>query len=152
MTLDHHPPPLPPQTQCHQYRSASNSNCHYDNCPDNICLGHICPYQEYCSCYWPNFKGRFLGPSLTDANCHDNICQGTICPGNICPYQEYLSCRWPNFKGRFLGPTLTDANSFYCPLWFCTILCDHVELSAIVLYCLVWSGMVLFSSLWICMV
>ena len=24
-------------------------------CPGNICPGNICPYQEYLSCYWPNF-------------------------------------------------------------------------------------------------
>ena len=28
--------------------------------------------------FWPNFKGSFLGPFLTDANCHDNICPGNI--------------------------------------------------------------------------
>ena len=42
--------------------------------------------------FWRNFKGRFLGPSLTDANSHGDICPGNICPGDICPYQEYLSC------------------------------------------------------------
>ena len=42
--------------------------------------------------FGPNFKCRFLGPSLTDANCHSDICPGNICPGDICPYQEYLSC------------------------------------------------------------
>ena len=25
------------------------------NCHSNICLGNICPYQEYLRCYWPNF-------------------------------------------------------------------------------------------------
>ena len=32
--------------------------------------------------FLPNFKGRFLEPSLTDANRY----------GDICPYQEYISC------------------------------------------------------------
>ena len=45
----------------------------------------------------PNFKGRFLGPSLTDYKCHNDSCPGNICPGDICPYQEYLSCYWPDF-------------------------------------------------------
>ena len=45
--------------------------------------------------FWPNFKCRFLGPSLTDANSHNDICQGNICPGNIFPYHEYLSYNWP---------------------------------------------------------
>ena len=52
------------------------------NCNGNICPGDICPYQEYLSCYWPDFdqtlKSRFLGPSWTNFFCH-----GYICPGNI---------------------------------------------------------------------
>ena len=47
--------------------------------------------------FWPNFKGRFLGPSLTDAICHWDICPGNICTGDICPYKEYLRCCWPDF-------------------------------------------------------
>jgi len=47
--------------------------------------------------FWPNFKRRFLGPSLTHPNCHGDICPGNICPVDICPYLEYLSCYWPNF-------------------------------------------------------
>ena len=47
--------------------------------------------------FWPNFKGRFLGPSLTDVSCHSYICPGNTCPGDICPYHEYLSCYLPNF-------------------------------------------------------
>ena len=26
-----------------------------DICPYNICPGDICPYQQYLSCYWPDF-------------------------------------------------------------------------------------------------
>ena len=53
--------------------------------------------QLFLTWFWPNFKGRFLGPFWTDSNCHSdicpgNICPGDICPGAICPYQEYLSC------------------------------------------------------------
>ena len=47
--------------------------------------------------FWPNFKHRFLGPSLTHPNCHGDICPGNICPVDICPYREYLSCYWPDF-------------------------------------------------------
>ena len=36
--------------------SRTDSNCHGDNCPGNIYPGDICPYQEYLSCYWPNFN------------------------------------------------------------------------------------------------
>ena len=28
--------------------------------------------------FWPNFKGRFLGPSLTDSNCHVTFVQATF--------------------------------------------------------------------------
>ena len=42
-------------------------------------------YQLLQTPFWPNFKGRLLGPSLTDTNCHRDICQGNICPGDICP-------------------------------------------------------------------
>ena len=42
--------------------------------------------------FWPNIKGRLLGPSSTYANCHCDICPGNICPCDIRPYQEYLSC------------------------------------------------------------
>ena len=38
--------------------------------------------------FWPNIKGRFLGPSLTDSKCHGDICTGNICPDNFFPYQE----------------------------------------------------------------
>ena len=31
------------------------SNCQGDICPRNICPRDICPYQEYLSCYWPDF-------------------------------------------------------------------------------------------------
>ena len=54
-------------------------------------------FQLLLTWFWPNLKGRFLGPSLTNANCHGDICLGNICPGDIIPYQQYLSCYWPNF-------------------------------------------------------
>ena len=55
--------------------------------------------------FWPNFKGRFLWPFLTDANCHSDICSG-----NICPYQEYLSSYWP--WPIFLNQIFGDLNFF----------------------------------------
>ena len=30
-------------------------NCRSKICPGNICPSDVCPYQEYLSCYWPNF-------------------------------------------------------------------------------------------------
>ena len=35
--------------------SRTDSNCQGDICPCNICPRDICPYQEYLSCYWPDF-------------------------------------------------------------------------------------------------
>ena len=59
----------------------------------------------------PNFKSKFLGPSLTDANP-----QGDTCSGNICQYQQYLSYYWPDldkkFCTQFLGGLLLDKTSF----------------------------------------
>ena len=52
----------------------------------------------------PNFKGRFLGQSLTDVNCCGDIYPGNICPGNICP-SECLYSFWPNFDQTF-GPNI----------------------------------------------
>ena len=51
--------------------------------------------------FWPNIKGRFLGPFWTDSNCHGDLWPGNICPGHICPAQEYLTCYWPNFEQTF---------------------------------------------------
>ena len=36
--------------------SRTDSNNQVDICPGNICPGNICPYQEYLSCYWPDFN------------------------------------------------------------------------------------------------
>ena len=47
--------------------------------------------------FWPNFKGRFLGPIWTYSNFQNDICSGNICPCDIYPYQEYLSCHKPDF-------------------------------------------------------
>ena len=33
----------------------TDSNCQGDICPRNICPRDICQYQEYLSCYWPDF-------------------------------------------------------------------------------------------------
>ena len=37
--------------------------------------------------FWPNIKGRFLGPFWTYSNCNNDIC----------PYQQYLNCYWADF-------------------------------------------------------
>ena len=75
--------------------------------------------------FWPNFKGRFLGPSLTDAKCHSYISPGNICLNNFCPYQEQLTYYykiflgpliffWPNFFwAKFFGPTFCLINYLF---------------------------------------
>ena len=40
--------------------SWTDSGCHSDICPGNICTCSICPYQECLSCYWPNFDPNVL--------------------------------------------------------------------------------------------
>ena len=42
-------------TDAHYAKLIQLTNCHCDICPGNICLGDICPYQEYLSSYWSNF-------------------------------------------------------------------------------------------------
>ena len=72
--------------------------------------------------FWPNFKGRFLGRSLTDANCYGDIWQGNICPGNICPYQQYLNCYWSDFDQifwhNFGGLNFCRPHSFWTKLFW----------------------------------
>ena len=76
--------------------------------------------------FWPNFKGWFLGPSITDANCHGTICSGHICPSDICLYRHNLSCYWPNFDQtfgthqKFLDPRFFFAQKFFRPKFFLT--------------------------------
>ena len=74
--------------------------------------------------FWPNFKGRFLGPSWTDSNYHGDICRGNIFHGDICPYQEYISCYWQNFQQTFwdyfLGALILLDHNFVPPKFFWT--------------------------------
>ena len=39
--------------------SLTDANCVGDLCTGKICPGDIYPYQEYFSCYWPNFDQTF---------------------------------------------------------------------------------------------
>ena len=81
--------------------------------------------------FWPNFKGRILGPCLKDADCYGDICQGNICPGDICSYMQYLSFLlvqfWPIFFGSwflwtkiFLDKTSLDPHFFNANFFFQT--------------------------------
>ena len=84
----------------------------------------------------PDFKIRFLGPSLTDASCHGEICPGNICPDDICPFlisqmlKIKLTWFWRNFKRRFLWLSLIDFNcrTNICPGNICPDdICPHQE-------------------------
>ena len=81
--------------------------------------------------FWPNFKGRILGPCLKDADCYGDICQGNICPGDICSYMQYLSFLlvqfWPIFFGSwflwtkiFLDKTSLDPHFYNANFFFQT--------------------------------
>ena len=63
--------------------------------------------------YWPNFKGRFQKPCLTDANRYGDICPITICSGDIWPYQEYLSRYWLNFWPNLMGDSKKNWHQFF---------------------------------------
>ena len=43
-----------------QGKSRTDSNYQVFICPGNICPGDISPYQEYLSCYWPNFDETLI--------------------------------------------------------------------------------------------
>ena len=69
--------------------SWTDSNCCSNICPGKICHGNIYPYQEYLSCYWPDFEETlkvrscdYLEQILTVA---ETFCPGNICPSDICP-------------------------------------------------------------------
>ena len=99
-TNQHHPPT---QTQCQQYLSwywpdfdetlNVASSEHLEQIPiikftfvqTTLFLGtivHIRNISAVITPCWPNFKGRFLKPSLTDANRYGDTCPVNICPGN----------------------------------------------------------------------
>ena len=125
--------------------SRTDTNYQVNICPGNICPSGICPYQEYLSCYWPNFDETFnvvswehleqiptikltfvqatcywpdIDQTLTDANSYSDICQVNIWSGDICLYQEYQF--WPKFKGRFqnFDPKFVVLNKILNPTFF----------------------------------
>ena len=61
--------------------------------------------------FWANFKGRFIGPSLTDSNCNDDICTSNICHGDQIKLNKTyfnwieLNKRKTNLKSRCLTST-----------------------------------------------
>ena len=90
-----------------------------------ILSSNICPYQEYLSCYWPDFDQTlkvgswdYLEQISTIAVTffQATLVQATFGPGNICPYQEYLSCYWPIFDQTLkVGSWDADYHMDICP-------------------------------------
>ena len=89
----------------------TDSNCHGDIYP-----GDIYPYQEYLSCYWPNFDETLnIGswkhlqqiPTVMVAFAQATFVQVTFVHiRKISAVTDPLTRYWPNFKGIFLGPSL----------------------------------------------
>ena len=104
MTLHHHhhPPPPPPPTTINSMSAIS---------------------QLLLTLFWPNFKVRSLGPSLTDSNYHGDICPGNICHGDISPYMRNISAiTYPIltklFEHDFAGLIFMDQNFQWTNLLF----------------------------------
>ena len=57
----------------------TDSNCQGDICRCNICPRDICPYQEYLSCYWPDFDETLQVGSWE----HLEQIPTVTCPGNV---------------------------------------------------------------------
>ena len=62
----------------------TDPDSHSDICHGNICPGDICPYQEYLSCYWPDFD-QTLKVSFWEYVKQIPTVNSDNCPGNICP-------------------------------------------------------------------
>ena len=76
------------------------------NFHSNICPSNICPYQEYLSCYLPNFDPTLnVGfwnhlqqmPTVTVTFVQATFIKATFVLATFVHNQEYLSCYWPNF-------------------------------------------------------
>ena len=96
-------------------------NCHGNICPCNICPGDICPYQEYLSCYSPDFdKTLKVGswdhleqiPTVMMIFVQATFVLATFVHiSNISAVTDPILARfWQNFKSRFLGLSLVDFN------------------------------------------
>ena len=104
--------------------SWTDFNCCSNICPGNICSGDICPYQEYLSCYWPNFDETLKVDSCDYLEQISTVAvtfvQATFVQTTFVHIRisQLLQTQfWQNFKDRFLGPLLTDADfhSDICP-------------------------------------
>ena len=93
-------------------QSLTDANCHGDICPSNICLCGNCSYQDYLSCYWPDFDQTLkicsvLGTILNKyqlSRWHMSKQHMSWWHLSISAISQLLLTRFgPNFKGKFLG-------------------------------------------------
>ena len=84
--------------------SRTDSNCYGDICPGNICPCNICPYEEYFSCYWPDFDETL---KLAAWEHLEQIPTVTV--------KFLLTKFWPTYKSRFQKKftSIFRARSFY---------------------------------------
>ena len=100
--------------------SRTDSNSQVDICPGNICPGDICPYQEYLSCYWPDFDETLMVGSwqhvehILQSAWHLSRQHLSWWHLSISGISQLLLTRcWPNFKGRFLDPFFNRCQSLW---------------------------------------
>ena len=80
-----------------------------DICPCNICPDDICPYQQYLSCYWPDFD-QILKVDSWDLFEHIPTVTITFVHTTLV-FATYVHIR--KFEGRFLGQS-TNSHSDIC--------------------------------------
>ena len=79
--------------------SWTDSNCHSDICPGNICQGDICPYQEYLSCYWPDFyqtlRVGYWDPLEQISTVTMTFVRATFVPATFVPIRNISAVTYP---------------------------------------------------------
>ena len=91
--------------------SWTDSNCHSDICPGNICQGDICPYQEYLSCYWPDFYQTLRVGSW------DHVEQ--ILPPKKIPTKKIFPQKKNFAMNKFLPKKIFSKKKFFCQKKIC---------------------------------
>ena len=108
----------------HRFMGLSWTDFNYRSniCPGNICPGNICLYQEYLSCYWPDFDTTLKVGSWDYLEQISTIAEHLSRQHlsrqhlswwhlSISAISQLLLARfWPNFNGRFLETFRTDSN------------------------------------------
>ena len=107
---------------------AIQDNYQMDICPCNICPENICPYQQYLSCYWPDFDQIFKIGSWDNleliSTAMATFVQTLFVLATFVHIRNISADTDPiltKFKDRFLGPSLIYANcqDDICPVNIC---------------------------------